>query len=328
MSRVPPGRVARPDEGDPARRDVAPCQARKHQHRRHCLLVCGNRPRHRRSTTTACCRYHRLWVTLIAIPRSRSSSSRGTRSSLRQKWTLPLFLPRSLMGISMQSRRRISGRTFPRRSRCWRAPVCAWLGGNFARERQLDGHPSSACEVVGLEAEADRVPWSRPRQLPPAVDLTPDPMLVEVAIQVPPPDRHSASELGHVVEMATIMVEDPPSDVQPTSTSPREKFLASPSSLAAEFAKQVLALLKTSLIKAAPLRQKRRSPSSACSIRLAAKCGSRATNATLQAQKVLTAKWDPNPQPSRMHLLRSWLLLNRLYRSHLILQSGQLCASR
>jgi hypothetical protein len=25
-----------------------------------------------------------------------------------------------LVGISMQSRRRISGRTFPRRSRCWR----------------------------------------------------------------------------------------------------------------------------------------------------------------------------------------------------------------
>jgi hypothetical protein len=131
--------------------------------------------------------------------------------------------------------------------------------------------------------------------------------------------------------MATIVVEDPPSDVQPTSTSPREKFLASPSSLAAEFAKLVLAPLKTPLktllIKAAPLRRKRRSPSSACSIRLAAKCGSRAANATLQAQKVLTAKWDPNPQPSRMHLLRSWLLLNRLYRSHLTLQSGRLCAS-
>jgi hypothetical protein len=168
--------------------------------------------------------------------------------------------------------------------------VCAWLGGNFARERQLDGHPSSACEVVGLEAEANQVPWSRPRQLPPAVDLTPDPMLVEVAIQVPPPDRHSASELGHVVEMATIVVEDPPSDVQPTSTSPREKFLASLSSLASEFTKQVLAPLKTPLIKAAPLRRKCRSPSSACSIRLAAKCGSRAANATLQAQKVLTAK--------------------------------------
>lgn len=58
-----------PDEGDPARRDVAPCQARKNQRRRH------RRPtrvqqstRHRRSsTTTACYRYHRLWVTLIAI---------------------------------------------------------------------------------------------------------------------------------------------------------------------------------------------------------------------------------------------------------------------
>ena len=105
-------------------------------------------------------------------------------------------------------------------------------------------------------------------------------MLVEVAIQVPPPDRRSTSKPGHVVGMATIVVDDPPSDVQPTPTLPREMFLASPSSLAAEFTKQVSAPLKTSLIKAAPLRRKCRSPSSAFirrSIRLAA-------NATLQAQ--------------------------------------------
>ena len=66
------------------------------------------------------------------------------------------------------------------------ASVCAWLGGNFARERQSDGRPSSSCKVVGLEAEADLVLWSRPRQVLPAVDLTLYPMLVEVAIQAPP----------------------------------------------------------------------------------------------------------------------------------------------
>ena len=135
-----------------------------------------------------------------------------------------------------------------------------------------------------------------------------------------------ASEEGAEVEMAN----NPPSDVQPTSTSPREMFLASPSSLAAEFAKQVLAPLKTPLIKEAPLHQNRRSPSSASirrSIHLAAKCGSRAANATLQAQKVLTAKWDPNPQPQQNAPAQVWLLLNRLYRSHSTLQRGRLCAS-
>ena len=100
------------------------------------------------------------------------------------------------------------------------ASVCARLGGNFARERQLDGRPSSSCEVVGLEAEADLVLWSRPRQLPPAVDSTMDPMLVEVAIQVPPPNRRSTSEPGHG-DMATIVV-DNPCDVQPVFTLPRE----------------------------------------------------------------------------------------------------------
>ena len=66
------------------------------------------------------------------------------------------------------------------------ASVYAWLKGNFAHERQPDSHPSSSCEVVGLDAEADLVLWSRPRQVPPAVDSMLDPMLVEVAIQAPP----------------------------------------------------------------------------------------------------------------------------------------------
>jgi hypothetical protein len=79
----------------------------------------------------------------------------------------------------------------------------------------------------------------------------------------------------------------------------------SPSTLAAEFACQVSAPLKTPLIKALPRCHKRRSPPSSIrrSGRLAAKCGSRASNATLQAQKVLTSKWDPSsaarPQPSK-----------------------------
>ena len=63
-------------------------------------------------------------------------------------------------------------------------------------------------EVVGLEAKADLVLWSRPRQLPPAIDSTMD------------PNRRSASEPGHG-DMATIVVDDP-RDVQPILTSPRE----------------------------------------------------------------------------------------------------------
>jgi len=57
-------------------------------------------------------------------------------------------------------------------------------------------------------------------ELPPVVDPTLDPMLVEVAIQVPPPNRCSALELGHG-DMATIVVDDP-GDAQPVLTSPRE----------------------------------------------------------------------------------------------------------
>jgi hypothetical protein len=114
------------------------------------------------------------------------------------------------------------------------------------------------------------------------------------------PDRHSTLEPSYVAEMATNVLDDPPSDVQQTSTSPREMLWASPSSLTIEFVKQVSTPLETPLIKATPLRQKRRSPSSASirrSICLATKCGSHASNATLQVQKVLTAKWNPTPQP-------------------------------
>jgi hypothetical protein len=65
--------------------------------------------------------------------------------------------------------------------------------------------------------------WSQLRQLPPAVDSSLDPMLVEVAIQVPPPNRRSASETGHE-DMATIVV-DNPSDVQPVLTLPKEMVM-------------------------------------------------------------------------------------------------------
>jgi len=52
-------------------------------------------------------------------------------------------------------------------------------------------------------------------------------MLVEVAIQVPPPNRRSASEIGHG-DMATIVVDDP-GDAQPVLTSPRDlKMLGAP----------------------------------------------------------------------------------------------------
>ena len=90
-----------------------------------------------------------------------------------------------------------------------------------------------------------------------------------------------------------------PSDFETTLTSPKE-LPASPSSLAAEFAKRVSVPLKTPLIKAALRRRKRHSSPSASirrSTRLAAKCSSRATNATLQAQKMLAAKWDLTSQP-------------------------------
>jgi hypothetical protein len=70
----------------------------------------------------------------------------------------------------------------------------------------------------------------------------------------------------------------------------------SPSALAWEFASCVTAPLKTLVLKALPRCRSRRSPSSASlhySSRLAAKCHSRAANATLRAQKVLSSKWDP-----------------------------------
>jgi hypothetical protein len=76
----------------------------------------------------------------------------------------------------------------------------------------------------------------------------------------------------------------------------------SPSALAREFVRCVSAPLKTPILKAPPRCRTRRSPSSVTihrSTRLAAKCASRAPNATLQAQKVLMSKWEPTAsQPS------------------------------
>ena len=63
--------------------------------------------------------------------------------------------------------------------------------------------------------------------------------------------------------------------------------------LAREFARRISAPLKTPILKAPPRRRTRRSPLSVTirrSTRLAAKCASRAPNATLQAQKVLVSK--------------------------------------
>lgn len=71
------------------------------------------------------------------------------------------------------------------------ASVYAWFGAPTARERQQDGRPSLSCEVVGLEAEADLVLWSRPRQPLPVADTTLDPMLVEAALKDPPSPRRT-----------------------------------------------------------------------------------------------------------------------------------------
>jgi hypothetical protein len=70
-----------------------------------------------------------------------------------------------------------------------------------------------------------------------------------------------------------------------------------PSALAREFARRVSAPLKTPILKAPPRCRTHRSPSSITihrSTHLAAKCASRAPNATLQAQKVLVSKWEPS----------------------------------
>ena len=83
---------------------------------------------------------------------------------------------------------------------------------------------------------------------------------------------------------------------------PPTSMPTSPSVLAREFARRVSAPLKTPILKAPPRRRTRRSPSSVTIRRstcLAAKCGSQAPNATLQAQKVLVSKWEPSvSQPS------------------------------
>ena len=81
----------------------------------------------------------------------------------------------------------------------------------------------------------------------------------------------------------------------------------SPSTLATDFARRVSAPLKTSILKAPPRRQIHHSPSSVTihrSMRLVAKCASRAPNSTLQALKVLVPKWEPfASQPSDSQVL-------------------------
>ena len=76
----------------------------------------------------------------------------------------------------------------------------------------------------------------------------------------------------------------------------------SPSALVREFARCVSATLKTPILKAPPRRRTHRSSSSVTirrSTRLAAKCASRAPNATLQALKVIVSKWEHTAsQPS------------------------------
>ena len=56
--------------------------------------------------------------------------------------------------------------------------------------------------------------------------MTLDPMLVEAAIQDPPPERRSVSEPGHVAETDTNLVDDPPSNVMPTSGNDDTVFLS------------------------------------------------------------------------------------------------------
>jgi hypothetical protein len=76
-----------------------------------------------------------------------------------------------------------------------------------------------------------------------------------------------------------------------------DDLLVSPLALAKEFTRRVSAPLKTPTLKAPPRRRTCRSPSSVTirrSMCLAAKCASRAPNATLQAQKVLVSKWEPS----------------------------------
>lgn len=70
----------------------------------------------------------------------------------------------------------------------------------------------------------------------------------------------------------------------------------SPGSKAAKLARRIEVPVSTPLLRC-PSRHRRRSPNVSIrrSGRLAAKCGARAANATLQAQKVLISKW---PTPS------------------------------
>jgi hypothetical protein len=188
--------------------------------------------------------------------------------------------------------------------------VDAWLGGNFACECQLDSRPSSSCEVVGLEAEANLVLGSRLRQLPPVVDSTLDPILIEAAIQVLPPNRRSTLEPSHG-DKATIVIDDP-SDVQPFLTSPREMVMLGaprdsssdddagrptssgpiPPMIQETLEARICLPLQTPLIRGPPRLRRPRMPVSVQSLRrnerLAAK--PREVDSTKQAQCVLMQK--------------------------------------
>ena len=173
-------------------------------------------------------------------------------------------------------------------------------------------------EVVGLEAKADLVLWSRPRQLPPAIDSTMD------------PNRRSASEPGHG-DMTTIVVDDP-SDVQLILTSPREmEMLGTPrDSSSDDDAGQPASLehvpptlhetlearlclpLQTSLIRGPPRLRRPKTPVSIQSLRrsdrLAAK--PREADSTKHAQCVLMQKLgvvasSPNVDSETVHKYKS-----------------------
>jgi hypothetical protein len=108
------GDVAPLARGVPARRqNVAPRKARRRQSFH--LVVSSGQPRrhcHRNSTTIAACSYPHLWVTLITIPRSRSSLSRGTWTSSLLVQTSLLFLSHLLAETSQPPCGRVPGAPF------------------------------------------------------------------------------------------------------------------------------------------------------------------------------------------------------------------------
>lgn len=91
--------------------------------------------------------------------------------------------------------------------------------------------------------------------------------------------------------------------VQPVIQDDTAAVNRSPTAIAEEFVGMVTAPLKTPIIRALPRRRRRRSPPSTIrrSGRLALKDASRAPNATLQAQQVLSSKWElaVRNQPTR-----------------------------